>query len=66
MAYIFLDESGDLGFDFSKKNTSKVFIITLQAVDFASWAIFRKYEKNDDSYYRIIKGKIIEENPLFP
>jgi hypothetical protein len=39
---------------------------TLQAVDFASWAIFRKYEKNDDSYYKIIKGKIIEENPLFP
>ena len=28
MAYIFLDESEDLGFDFSKKNTSKVFIIT--------------------------------------
>jgi hypothetical protein len=39
---------------------------TLQAVDFASWAIFRKYEKGDDSYYKIIKGKIIEENPLFP
>ena len=28
MAYIFLDESGDLGFDFKKKGTSKVFIIT--------------------------------------
>ena len=28
MAYIFLDESGDLGFDFSKKRTSRYFIIT--------------------------------------
>lgn len=29
MSYIFLDESGDLGFDFSKNKTSKNFIITL-------------------------------------
>lgn len=28
MGYIFLDESGDLGFDFEKKKTSKYFIIT--------------------------------------
>ena len=39
---------------------------SLQAVDFASWAIFRKYEYRDDSYYNLIKNKIIEENPLFP
>jgi hypothetical protein len=38
----------------------------LQAVDFVSWAIFRKYEYGDDDYYNIIKNKIIEENPLFP
>ena len=38
----------------------------LQAVDFVSWSIFRKYEKGDDSYYDIIKRKIVEENPLFP
>jgi hypothetical protein len=38
----------------------------LQAVDFVSWAIFRKYEYGDDSYYNIIKNKIVEENPLFP
>lgn len=37
----------------------------LQAVDFVSWALFRKYEKGDDSYYKIIKSKIIEEKPLF-
>ena len=28
MAYILMDESGDLGFDFSKKKTSKYFIIS--------------------------------------
>ena len=39
---------------------------SLQAVDFISWAIFRKYEQEDDSYYNLIKSKIIEENPLFP
>ena len=39
---------------------------SLQVVDFASWAIFRKYEHQDDSYYNLIKNKIIEESPLFP
>ena len=38
----------------------------LQAVDFVSWAIFRKYESKDEEYYRIIKGRIVEEKPLFP
>jgi hypothetical protein len=38
----------------------------LQAVDFVSWAIFRKYENNDKDYYNLIKKKIKEENPLFP
>ena len=38
----------------------------LQAVDFISWSIFRKYERNDYEYYEIIKNKIIEENLLFP
>lgn len=39
---------------------------SLQAVDFASWAIFRKYEYGDDYYYKEIKEIIVEENPLFP
>lgn len=39
---------------------------SLQIVDFVSWAIFRKYEKGDDTYYNLIKSKIIEEAPLFP
>lgn len=38
----------------------------LQAADFVSWAIFRKYEYGDDSYYNLIKRRIVEENPLFP
>ena len=33
MAYIFLDESGDLGFDFAKKKTSQFFIITFMFVN---------------------------------
>lgn len=37
----------------------------LQAVDLISWAIFRKYEYGDESYYNIIREIIIEENPLF-
>lgn len=39
---------------------------SLQVADFVSWAIFRKYEYKDDSYYNLIKNKIVEENPLFP
>lgn len=38
----------------------------LQAVDFISWAIFRKYEKGDFEYYEKIKDKIIDERLLFP
>jgi len=38
----------------------------LQAVDFLSWSLFRKYEKGDDSYYNLFKRKVIEESPLFP
>lgn len=29
------------------------------------WAIFRKYEYGDESYYDIIKPLIIEENSLY-
>ncbi|MCX6724368.1 MAG: DUF3800 domain-containing protein [Candidatus Staskawiczbacteria bacterium] len=39
---------------------------SLQAVDYVSWSIFRKYEYGDDSYYNLIKNKITEESPLFP
>lgn len=39
---------------------------SLQAVDFISWAIFRKYEKGDYEFYEIIKKKIVDERLLFP
>ncbi len=39
---------------------------SLQAVDFVSWSIFRKYQYGDENYYNIIKLKIAEENPLYP
>lgn len=38
---------------------------SLQAVDFISWSIFRKYEFNDLEYYKIIKKLIVEENKLY-
>lgn len=37
----------------------------LQAVDIASWSIFRKYEYGDDSYYQVLKPIIAEENVLY-
>ncbi len=38
----------------------------LQITDFACWAIFRRREFGDNSYWNIIKEKIQEESPLFP
>lgn len=38
----------------------------LQIVDMASWTLFRKREHGDESYYNLIKSKVIEESPLFP
>ncbi len=37
----------------------------LQVVDFVSWAIFQKYENNEESFYNAIKDLIVEENSLF-
>ncbi|GBE17093.1 hypothetical protein BMS3Abin15_00929 [bacterium BMS3Abin15] len=59
--------------NFNKRGSKKVRIRIrpshtekcLQAVDFISWAIFRKYEQGDYKYYNLIKKKIIEENALF-
>lgn len=39
---------------------------SLQAIDFISWAIFRKYEHGDYEFYEIIKNKITDERLLFP
>jgi len=37
----------------------------LQAVDFLSWAIYQKYENNDESYYQHIKDMIVDDYSLF-
>jgi len=47
MAYIFLDESGDLGFDFSKKRTLKFFIITFLFVSKKKFIQNYKMKKNN-------------------
>jgi len=39
---------------------------SLQAVDIASWAIFRKYEREDEEFYRVLKPIIYQENAIFP
>lgn len=36
----------------------------LQAVDFIAWSIHRKFNLKDDSYFKIIKNKIINSNNL--
>jgi hypothetical protein len=45
--YIFMDESGDLGFDFTKKATTKYFVMTFV------------YERNNWEYYTIIKNNCL-------
>jgi len=54
-------ENRDIKIKIKPSHTEKC----LQAVDFISWAIFRKYEKGDFEYYELIKNKVIEENLLF-
>lgn len=39
---------------------------SLQAVDFISWAIFRKYERSDYQFYKLVESRILNEQILFP
>lgn len=36
----------------------------LQVIDFVAWAVNRRFNTNDDSYYAIIKGKIKNESDM--
>jgi len=54
MPFIFLDESGDLGFNFKKSDTSKIFIVTLLFVD-----------ENKKTIEKIVKNTHAELKPLF-
>lgn len=37
----------------------------LQAVDFVSWSIYRKYKNGDYDYYNVIKNNIVEESWMY-
>lgn len=57
MAYIFLDESGDLGFNFKKSKTSKYFVITLlfvtnkQQVERSVKKIFKSFTTRERKFH---------------
>jgi hypothetical protein len=36
----------------------------LQAVDYIAWAIFQKYERGDERFYKIIANKVIVEEVI--
>ncbi|MCI7484451.1 MAG: DUF3800 domain-containing protein [Helicobacter sp.] len=38
--------------------------VNLQIIDYINWAIFRKYEKDDDSFYQQISKYILEEEVM--
>jgi len=52
---------GNFSVELHKSHDNK----SLQAVDFISWAIFRKYERGDFQFYELIKSKIVDERLLF-
>jgi Protein of unknown function (DUF3800) len=54
---IYLDESGDLGFDFNKPKTSKKFVITLLACD--NTVTMRHFRK---AVRRTLKNKLNHKN----
>lgn len=37
----------------------------LQAVDYCTWAVMRKWERGDDSYFRLIEDKVHSQYDLF-
>ena len=68
MAYIYLDESGDLGFDFNKKKTSKNFVVTClfienrkpieKIVKKTHSELKKKYKKDLEFYTRLKKNRL--------
>ena len=44
-----------------KQNEEKA----LQVTDIVSWAVFRKYEYGDDTYYSLLQDDIVEESMLY-
>ncbi len=74
MAFIFLDESGDLGFNFKKKKTSKYFVITclfvvnkrpIESIIKKIFAGFKKIEiKNHNGTLHAFKEKPVTRQKL--
>jgi len=38
---------------------------SIQVADYVSWAILRKYERGDDSYYGLISSRVTKKAPRF-
>lgn len=36
----------------------------LQAVDYVAWAFWQKYQQGEESYYQIIKDRVIAEEVI--
>ena len=69
MSYIFLDESGDLGFDFKKKNTSQFFIVTLLFIPGTRGLIEKIVKKTHSELSKKFKRRIgilhcVNEKPV--
>ncbi len=69
MSYIFLDESGDLGFNFKKKRTSKYFVVTLLFVPGAKGPIEKVVKKTHTELARKRKKRVgvlhaVNEKPI--
>ncbi len=62
--YIYLDESGCLGFDFSKKGTSKYFIVTLLVISSKTTLKIFKKAVNRTIKNKIAKGKKIKARKI--
>jgi hypothetical protein len=45
-------------FPFQIEHGDSNVIAGISAVDFVAWALSRKFEQKDDSFYKVISGKI--------
>lgn len=53
--------NADLQITIRKQDEEKA----LQVTDIVSWAVFRKYEYEDDTYYSLLQDSIVEESMLY-
>jgi len=53
MWYLYLDESGDLGFDIYHHRSDEN--VGLQTVDLFAWGVFRKHERGDTAWFDVFR-----------